>query len=449
MGVTRPRDRRADRLPRSLGARRVVGRGARHRKPANRPTVHVAGRSVAGPSGLIVGTVVVGVIGLVAFDQLFETFHEVFFPAGSVPVRSHDRQARPALPVPVLGRDRACRRRRDRRGGARRRLGCRSAGPRAARPARGRPGRGPGARLVTAPGRARPAQRRGGTRCPSWPRPSPSAAERILGGRCPRPGPRGHGHGSGLVAALAEFRDGWLRDPRPRTRAHATEATPVELRVIGDIAAGAAPHVVVSAGTAARIATGARLPDGADAVIPVETDHAHRRHRSAGSARPRRHRPRPRSPASSTRPSDRAAPSERPGATSTTAPRPVGPGSAFTAAAVALMAGAGVEDFLVHRRPRVPVLPTGDEVRARPAIPRGAPGIPDANGPGLRALVTAAGGEAIDLGIAGDDLDDVLRPSAAGARRRGGRADRRGRCLGRPVRRRQDGHGIDRADTTL
>ena len=50
----------------------------------------------------------------------------------------------------------------------------------------------------------------------------------------------------------------------------ATESTPVELRVIGDIAAGAAPHVVVSAGTAARIATGARVPEGADAVVPVE-----------------------------------------------------------------------------------------------------------------------------------------------------------------------------------
>jgi integral membrane protein (TIGR01906 family) len=36
-----------------------------------------------GALGLIVGTVVVGVVGLVAFDQLFETFHEVFFPAGS------------------------------------------------------------------------------------------------------------------------------------------------------------------------------------------------------------------------------------------------------------------------------------------------------------------------------------------------------------------------------
>ncbi|MFL5687578.1 MAG: TIGR01906 family membrane protein [Chloroflexota bacterium] len=37
----------------------------------------------AGALGLTVGTVVVGVIGVVAFDQLFSVFHEIFFPAGS------------------------------------------------------------------------------------------------------------------------------------------------------------------------------------------------------------------------------------------------------------------------------------------------------------------------------------------------------------------------------
>ena len=37
----------------------------------------------AGALGLTVGTVVLGVIGLVAFDQLFSIFHEIFFPAGS------------------------------------------------------------------------------------------------------------------------------------------------------------------------------------------------------------------------------------------------------------------------------------------------------------------------------------------------------------------------------
>ena len=36
-----------------------------------------------GSIGLIVGTVVLGVVGFVAFDQLFEVFHEIFFPAGS------------------------------------------------------------------------------------------------------------------------------------------------------------------------------------------------------------------------------------------------------------------------------------------------------------------------------------------------------------------------------
>jgi integral membrane protein (TIGR01906 family) len=36
-----------------------------------------------GALGLTVGVVVVGAIGLIAFDQLFSVFHQVFFPAGS------------------------------------------------------------------------------------------------------------------------------------------------------------------------------------------------------------------------------------------------------------------------------------------------------------------------------------------------------------------------------
>jgi molybdopterin molybdotransferase len=61
----------------------------------------------------------------------------------------------------------------------------------------------------------------------------------------------------------------------------------------------------------------------------------------------------------------------------------------------------------VYRRPRVGVLATGDEVR-RAGEDLGDAGIPDANGPGLRAQVAAAGADAIDLGIAPDDLTDVL-----------------------------------------
>jgi molybdopterin biosynthesis enzyme len=42
---------------------------------------------------------------------------------------------------------------------------------------------------------------------------------------------------------------------------------PVELRVIGELAAGAAPTIAVTAGTAIRIMTGAPIPDGCDCVV--------------------------------------------------------------------------------------------------------------------------------------------------------------------------------------
>ncbi|HKG56824.1 MAG TPA: molybdopterin molybdotransferase MoeA, partial [Candidatus Limnocylindrales bacterium] len=83
-------------------------------------------------------------------------------------------------------------------------------------------------------------------------------------------------------------------------------------------------------------------------------------------------------------------------------------GATVTPPAVALLAGAGVALIAVHRRPRVAVLATGDEIReAGEAL--GPAGIPDANRPGLLAHVAAAGGEPVDLGIAVDDLDDVVR----------------------------------------
>ncbi len=193
---------------------------------------------------------------------------------------------------------------------------------------------------------------------------------------------------------------------RAADTAAATETAPVELQVIGDIAAGAAPDVVVGPGTAARIATGARLPDGADAVVPVEAttplDAARRlgpRGRDATGPLPAACLVHEAVPVGG---SVRAA-----GSDLTAGAVLLRPGTAMTAAAVALVAGAGVAEILVHRRPRVAVLATGDEVRAA-GQPLGPAGIPDANGPGLRALVTAAGGEPIDLGIATDDLDDVL-----------------------------------------
>lgn len=186
----------------------------------------------------------------------------------------------------------------------------------------------------------------------------------------------------------------------------ATEERPVRLEVAGDVRAGVASELTVRSGTAARIATGARLPAGADAVIPVELttplDADGRqgpRGRDAAGPLPAAclvHQAVPvrgsvRDEGSDLRAGDRL----------------LGAGTAIGAASVALLAGAGVERVRVHRRPRVAVLATGDEVRA-PGEPLGSAGIPDANGPGLRAQVAAAGAEPIDLGIASDELDDVL-----------------------------------------
>jgi molybdopterin molybdotransferase len=186
----------------------------------------------------------------------------------------------------------------------------------------------------------------------------------------------------------------------------ATEAAPARLVVTGDIAAGSAPGAPVSAGTAVRIATGAPVPPGADAVVPVEwttpLDADGRpgpRGRDATGPLP--------TACLVHQPVEVSLSIRRTGSDLVAGETLLEPGRRLTPAAIALAAGAGVGEVAVHRRPRVAVLATGDEVRA-PGEPLGPAGIPDANGPGLRALLEAAGCEPIDLGIARDDLDDVL-----------------------------------------
>ena len=201
---------------------------------------------------------------------------------------------------------------------------------------------------------------------------------------------------------------------RAADTAGASESSPARLRLVGEIAAGSWPSLTVEGGTAVRIATGARIPAGADAVVPVEltTPLA-----ADGSSGPR----------------GREAAGPLPAACFVHEPVPVGgsirrragdiqagsevlaAGSRLGAAAVALAAGAGVATVSVHRRPRVAVLATGDEVRAGGEA-LGEAGIPDANGPGLRALVAANGGEPIALGTARDVLSDVSERLARGVR---------------------------------
>ncbi len=187
--------------------------------------------------------------------------------------------------------------------------------------------------------------------------------------------------------------------------ASAGERTPVRLTVVGESRAGHAPDATVLPGTAVRIATGAPMPAGADAVVPVELTTPLD---AGGGVGPR----------------GRDAAGPLPAACLVhervavgNAVRTMGgdvregteiarPGDLVTPAVVALAAGAGVAQLIVRRRPIVAVLATGDEVRAS-GTDLGPAGIPDANGPGLQALVRDAGAEPLDLGIAVDRLEDV------------------------------------------
>ena len=186
----------------------------------------------------------------------------------------------------------------------------------------------------------------------------------------------------------------------------ATEASPVRLAVIGEVRAGLAPDVVVVAGSAVRIATGAPMPPGADAVVAVEqttpvdaTGARGQRGRDATGPLP--------AACFVHLPVGAGSSIRRMGGDVTAGDRLADPGDTVTPAVVALAAGAGVAAVEIRRRPVVAVLATGDEVRpAGEAL--GPAGIPDANGPGLRALVRDVGADAIDLGIASDQLEDVV-----------------------------------------
>ncbi|HET7702005.1 MAG TPA: gephyrin-like molybdotransferase Glp [Candidatus Limnocylindrales bacterium] len=193
---------------------------------------------------------------------------------------------------------------------------------------------------------------------------------------------------------------------RAADAAAATDEAPVRLDVVGEVRAGAAPDTELERGTAIRIATGAPVPSGADAVVQVElttpasADGAPVGERGRDAAGPLPKAVLVHAAIASGTAIRRAGDDLAEAATILTAGMRIG------AAGVALAAGTGNETLAVHALPRVGILATGDEVRA-PGRDLGPAGIPDANGPGLAALVEEAGGRAQSLGIATDRLEDV------------------------------------------
>jgi molybdenum cofactor synthesis domain-containing protein len=159
---------------------------------------------------------------------------------------------------------------------------------------------------------------------------------------------------------------------------------PVELKIVGTLAAGAAPEVHVGDGQAVRIMTGAPMPPGADAVVMVE------RTRAEGDVVVIEHH------AQTGDHVRRAGDDLEPGDVVVDA------GTVVTPAHLGVLASLGYQRVPVFPRPRVGVLSTGDELVDGPGPLR--PGqIRDSNRPTLLALVRQSGFAPVDLGQVGDD----------------------------------------------
>jgi molybdopterin molybdotransferase len=166
--------------------------------------------------------------------------------------------------------------------------------------------------------------------------------------------------------------------------ASATDAAPVELPVVGEAAAGRATLYAMAPGTAVRIMTGAPLPAGADAVVPLEwTDGGVARVRIDRAPTPGQH-------------------VRRTGEDVQTGDLLVEEGTVLGPRHLGLLAAAGRAGVRVRPRPRVVVLSTGSELReAGTAL--GHDSVHDANSFLLAAAARRAGAVVYRAGIVPDE----------------------------------------------
>ena len=90
----------------------------------------------------------------------------------------------------------------------------------------------------------------------------------------------------------------------------------------------------------------------------------------------------------------------------------IAPGQRLHARNIGLAAAGGHAWFTVHRRPRIVILSTGDEI-ALPGDPLPPGSVVSSNGPALAALVRAAGGEPVLLPVARDDMGAIAAAADA------------------------------------
>ena len=183
---------------------------------------------------------------------------------------------------------------------------------------------------------------------------------------------------------------------RAADSSNAAPASPLTLNVVADIPAGSHPTISLASGEAARIMTGAQLPAGADAVVPVEdTDF---NNRDAGSTAPTQ--------IQITKPL-KSGENVRPRGMDVRAGDIVlHKGYRINPQTAGILAMLGFSNIDVYKKPRVALLSSGDELLEVNA-PLESGKIRDSNSYMLAALIESANAEVLRLGVAKDTRDSV------------------------------------------
>ena len=174
-------------------------------------------------------------------------------------------------------------------------------------------------------------------------------------------------------------------------RAKDHSSTPYKLKIIGHAPAGQSFEGKVKKNEAVRIFTGAKIPEGADAVIIQENTKCDDKSVIVTNGE-----------------SSVGQFIRQPGLDFKKGDILLKAGRVLTARDIGLAAGMNVSWLTVRRKPRIALLATGDEI-AMPGQELGPNQIVSSNGPALNGFILALGGIPIDLGIAPDSRDGLLK----------------------------------------